>query len=198
MRFIPRDLDAARLMVRARKLDLAAREWVGVRCLLLRRATAAAGGSGVDRGPSNSPEGITTTGGIAAPPASRSTLVLRPTAIEAARPSPSSSSSSSPPIKKSGGGGAAVAKVAADEKAATAVEIDDALQQASPENLGLVVESPKEASAAAWASEVGVGWGGWDSGGGEKVSGAEWLDWIDGSDGCVYCCSFFHALQFST
>lgn len=42
-----RDLDSAKLIVRARKLDLAAREWVGLRGLLLSRATsrAAAGAS---------------------------------------------------------------------------------------------------------------------------------------------------------
>lgn len=43
-RFMQRDIDAAKLMIRARRLDLAAREWVGVRGLLLRRATAAAAG----------------------------------------------------------------------------------------------------------------------------------------------------------
>ena len=43
-RFMQRDVEAAELMIRARRLDLAAREWVGVRGLLLRRATAAAAG----------------------------------------------------------------------------------------------------------------------------------------------------------
>lgn len=39
---IQRDVESAKLIVRARKLDLAAREWVGLRGLLLRRATARA------------------------------------------------------------------------------------------------------------------------------------------------------------
>lgn len=38
----PSDMDSARLVIRARKLDLAAREWVAVRGLLLKRATSRA------------------------------------------------------------------------------------------------------------------------------------------------------------
>lgn len=41
-RLIKRDMESAQLVLRARKLDLAAREWVAVRGLLLRRATARA------------------------------------------------------------------------------------------------------------------------------------------------------------
>ncbi|CAM9870389.1 unnamed protein product, partial [Ectocarpus sp. 13 AM-2016] len=170
VRFIQRDLEAAQLMVRARKLDLAAREWVGLRCLLLRRATAAAAAA------------------APVPPSLRggSTLVLRPAAA--------------PCEASNDGGGADSTAAGDDEsnnnkagkpkstaksnnnhsassftKAATAVrrswskELDAALQ-ASPEDAGLVVESPQEAvpPGGGCGEEARVGWGGWGSGGGEK------------------------------
>lgn len=54
---IQRDVESAKLMLRARKLDLAAREWAGLRGLLLRRATrrAAAGSGAGTRGRDDSP-----------------------------------------------------------------------------------------------------------------------------------------------
>ncbi|CAN0186100.1 unnamed protein product [Ectocarpus sp. 8 AP-2014] len=176
VRFIQRDLEAAQLMVRARKLDLAAREWVGLRCLLLRRATAAAAAA------------------APVPPSLRggSTLVLRPAAVvrEASKDGggadnaadndgetnnnnnnktgkPKSAAKSN--NNNNNNNASSFPKAAAAVRRSWSKELDAALQ-ASPEDAGLVVESPQEAvpPGGGCVEEARVGWGGWGSGGDEK------------------------------
>lgn len=141
-RFIQRDMEAARLMLRARKLDLAAREWVGVRGLLLRRATAK--GRGGKPGVAAHGAG----GGDDGSPGRRkvsehcATLVLRPTVGSE---------------RDSGGG-----------KVLPVLEgLEGFVERVSSEGGGVVVETPEEAVGL---GDVGVGWGGWNAGGTEKVS----------------------------
>ncbi|CAN0536644.1 unnamed protein product, partial [Ectocarpus sp. 12 AP-2014] len=170
VRFIQRDLEAAQLMVRARKLDLAAREWVGLRCLLLRRATAAAAAA------------------APVPPSLRggSTLVLRPAAAPceasndgggtgsaAADDDENNNNKAGKPksTAKSNNNNSASSfpKAAAAVRRSWSKELDAALQ-ASPEDAGLVAESPQEAVplGGGCGEEARVGWGGWGSGGDEK------------------------------
>lgn len=166
-RFMQRDIDAAKLMIRARRLDFAAREWVGVRGLLLRRATTAAaeskklaksevngGGSkelvqtgralfGEDRagvGGAAKMESVS-GGGIGADGCSK-ILVLQPTVSY-----------------KRGG------KVdRGDVGLAPMVELESALEALAIKG-DIVQEKPGEDMDG-----LGVGWGGWDSGANEQVT----------------------------
>ncbi|CAM9299122.1 unnamed protein product, partial [Hapterophycus canaliculatus] len=164
VRFIQRDLDAAELMIRARKLDLAAREWVGVRCLLLKRATASAAAAAAAAAADDDD--------VKKSRATR-TLVLRPmgataaaaaAAAAVAASSPSEASAAPPGEEKSGRTSGATEAAAAAAAKAHPSELDSVLE-ALPGDAGLVVENPEEADAVPGSSAgyVGVGWGGWDS-----------------------------------
>ncbi|CAN0024546.1 unnamed protein product, partial [Scytosiphon promiscuus] len=169
VRFIQRDLDAAELMIRARKLDLAAREWVGVRCLLLKRATASAAAAAAAAGDDDDGGGADSARGDGSKTSSPST------AAPACSKAPAHPAA--PPSCK-----------ARDLTTRTLPSELDSVLAASSGDAGLVVENPEEAAAAAvpgsGAGRVGMGWGGWDSSAGgdvkEYLSQAHTQDFLAG------------------
>lgn len=186
-RFIQRDVEAARLMICARKLDLAAREWVGVRCLLLRRATCASAprkatplGVGAGRG-----------NGVCGSSVKNDELVSENGSLT--REDGRDNSAVGPANGRSGdvvsGQAAAVDGKGAmighstlvlqaalpsserksglgEQNSAVETELDRALQALSSEGTELTLESAGD------VTDIGIGgvaWGGWDCEGKEKV-----------------------------
>lgn len=182
-------MEAARLMIQARKLDLAAREWIGVRCLLLRRATTACGAAEAEVGAAGGEGGGACTetahqNGKLATVASGGGLVGG-----AVGGGGGGGERAGGEVEEGGGrggvaeggrGGVAGGVQALSAGCSTLVlrpttsakgeadcvltELDGVLEASLKGEL--VMETPEE---AADVDNVGVGWGGWGSGGNQRV-----------------------------
>lgn len=185
-------------MIRARKLDLAAREWIGVRCLLLRRATSAARGAadaavGADGGKDGGSggacmktsllhgtavvngireggvrQGVIMEGGVGRAGVGKAGEEGLALAEDVRGSSAGCSTLVLRPTTTAKG-----KEVGHDSTAfaATELELDGVLD--SSRSGGLVLESPEE---TADLDNVGMGWGGWGSVGNQKVGGRTYGD----------------------